>query len=207
MINLRYLLYIRILVFKKILSTVYINEMFKDLSNFFKSKNGKWILVIIIVLFVIWAIMSYSNGKGMVMDGYGNYGGAQPSQSKQVAAASSAVLDPSTLAGAQNGASSTGSYALQQVANPADLLPKDANSQWTALNPSAMNTAGGPIAPDLLQAGNLIGLDTVGQTLKNANLQLRSDPVIVKQNVGPWNNSTYEADLGRVPLELGCGQP
>lgn len=181
--------------------------MFKDLSNFFKSKNGKWILVIIIVLFVIWAIMSYSNGKGMVMDGYGNYGGAQPSQSKQVAAASSAVLDPSTLAGAQNGASSTGSYALQQVANPADLLPKDANSQWTALNPSAMNTAGGPIAPDLLQAGNLIGLDTVGQTLKNANLQLRSDPVIVKQNVGPWNNSTYEADLGRVPLELGCGQP
>lgn len=181
--------------------------MFKDLSNFFKSKNGKWILVIIIVLFVIWAIMSYSNGKGMVMDGYGNYGGAQPIQSKQVAAASSAVLEPSTLAGAQNGASSTGTYALQQVANPADLLPKDANSQWAALNPSAMNTAGGPIAPDLLQAGNLIGLDTVGQTLKNANLQLRSDPVIVKQNVGPWNNSTYEADLGRVPLELGCGQP
>jgi hypothetical protein len=58
--------------------------------------------------------------------------------------------------------------------------------------------------PDLLQAGSLIGLDTIGQTLKNANLQLRSDPVIVKQNVGPWNNSTYEPDLGRVPLELGC---
>jgi hypothetical protein len=61
--------------------------------------------------------------------------------------------------------------------------------------------------PDLLQAGSLIGLDTIGQTLKNPNLQLRSDPIIVKQNVGPWNNSTYEADLGRVPLELGCGAP
>jgi hypothetical protein len=58
--------------------------------------------------------------------------------------------------------------------------------------------------PDLLQAGSLIGLDTIGQTLKNANLQLRSDPIIVKQSVGPWNNSTYEPDLGRVPLELGC---
>jgi hypothetical protein len=58
-----------------------------------------------------------------------------------------------------------------------------------------------------LSAGNLIGLDTVGQTLKNANLQLRSDPIIQKMNVGPWNNSTYEADLGRVPMEIGCGVP
>jgi len=43
--------------------------------------------------------------------------------------------------------------------------------------------------------------------MKNANLQLRSDPTIAKQNVGPWNNSTYEPDLARVPLELGCGAP
>ena len=92
-------------------------------------------------------------------------------------------------------------YQLQPVANPKELLPKDQNSQWAALNP--VNNSQ-PITPDLLQAGNLIGLDTIGQTLKNANLQLRSDPVIEKQNVGPWNNSTYEADLGRVPLELGC---
>ena len=92
-------------------------------------------------------------------------------------------------------------YQLQPVANPKELLPKDQNSQWAALNP--VNNSE-PITPDLLQAGNLIGLDTIGQTLKNANLQLRSDPVIEKQNVGPWNNSTYEADLARVPLELGC---
>ena len=61
--------------------------------------------------------------------------------------------------------------------------------------------------PDLLNAVSRIGLDTIGQTMKNANLQLRSDPTIAKQNVGPWNNSTYEPDLARVPLELGCGAP
>jgi hypothetical protein len=59
--------------------------------------------------------------------------------------------------------------------------------------------------PDLLDAGYLIGLDTIGQTLRNANLQERSDPIIPKTNVGPWNNSTIEPDFGRVPLELGAG--
>ena len=59
------------------------------------------------------------------------------------------------------------------------------------------------MTPDLLQAGYHIGLDTVGQTLRNANLQLRSDPVISKKDIGPWMNSTIEPDVARTPLELG----
>jgi hypothetical protein len=57
--------------------------------------------------------------------------------------------------------------------------------------------------PDLLKAGHHIGLDTIGQTLRNANLQLRSDPIISKAEVGPWNQSTIETDYARVPLEIG----
>jgi carbon monoxide dehydrogenase subunit G len=71
-----------------------------------------------------------------------------------------------------------------------------------ALNPVAQ---GNIAAPDLLQAGYHIGLDTIGQTLRNANLQERSDPIIPKAAVGPWNQSTIDPDLGRVPLEVGCG--
>jgi hypothetical protein len=89
------------------------------------------------------------------------------------------------------------------VANPADLLPKDENSQWSALNPTSMNK-GDVLMPDLLQAGYHIGLDTIGQTLRNPNLQLRSDPIISKNDIGPWNQSTIEPDYGRVPLELGA---
>jgi hypothetical protein len=95
-------------------------------------------------------------------------------------------------------------YAAQTVANPADLLPKDANSKWAALNPTSMNS-GDILMPDLLQAGYHIGLDTIGQTLRNPNLQLRSDPIITKADIGPWNQSTIEPDYGRVPLELGTG--
>ena len=94
-------------------------------------------------------------------------------------------------------------YRSQNVADPKDLLPVDKKSGWGELNPVQNKN---PKIPDLLQAGNLMGIDTIGQTLKNANLQLRSDPYIPKGNVGPWNNSTYEPDLARVPLELGQGK-
>jgi hypothetical protein len=90
---------------------------------------------------------------------------------------------------------------MQATTNPSDLLPQDQNSQWAALNPVSQ---GNIAAPDLLQAGYHIGLDTIGQTLKNANLQERSDPIIPKSNIGPWNQSTIEPDLGRVPLEVGA---
>jgi hypothetical protein len=92
---------------------------------------------------------------------------------------------------------------MQPVANPAELLPKDKNSEWASLNPVS---SGGIQTPDLLQAGYHIGLETVGQTLKNASYDLRSDPIIEKKDVGPWNQSTITADVARVPLEIGYGQ-
>ena len=86
--------------------------------------------------------------------------------------------------------------------NPADLLPKDTNSQWAQLNPAGK----GDLANiNLLKAGYHIGIDTVGQTLRNANLQIRSEPPNPQVNVGPWNLSTIEPDFMRPPLELGQG--
>lgn len=169
--------------------------MFKGLSNFAKSDNGMWFFVIIVVLFVIWALMSYSNTKMSITDGNTGYTGAP----EHPVAGPEHILQPQM---SNNTTVNPGAYVSQATANPADLLPPDHNNAWSALNP--VNN-GSPNMPDLLQAGNLIGLDTIGQTMKNANLQLRSDPIIVKQDVGPWNQSTYEADLGRVPLELGAG--
>jgi hypothetical protein len=95
-----------------------------------------------------------------------------------------------------------GGYSMQPVANPSDLLPQDSNSQWANLNPLSGSV---PVPVDLLQAGYQIGLDTIGQTLKNANYQLRSDPIIEKKDIGPWMQSTIEPDYGRIPLEIGCG--
>lgn len=96
--------------------------------------------------------------------------------------------------------SSENQYTVSPTANAIDLLPKDVNSQWQTLN----NLNGANInMPDLLQAGVHIGLDTIGQSLRNANLQERSDPIIPVVDTGPWNKSTIEPDFGRVPLEIG----
>jgi len=104
----------------------------------------------------------------------------------------SGVVQP----GAENG------YSTQHINHASDLLPTDKNNKWASLNPIT-NEHGGANVPDLLQAGYHIGLDTIGQTMKNANLQLRSDPYIPKTVVGPWNQSTFEPDIMRVPLEVG----
>ena len=88
------------------------------------------------------------------------------------------------------------------IQNPSDLLPKDTNSEWSQLNPSGK----GELANiNLLKAGYHIGIDTVGQTLRNANLQIRSEPANPQLYVGPWNLSTIEPDFMRPPLELGAG--
>ncbi len=84
--------------------------------------------------------------------------------------------------------------------NPTDLLPKDMNSEWASIMPASNDLKN----LNLLNPNQLIGINTVGSSLRNANLQLRSDPVIPKtQNTGPWNQPTIEADTMRRPFEIG----
>jgi hypothetical protein len=167
------------------------------LSKFF-TRDKIFILIALIILG--YALMSYSDTKGLAIDNMDDGYMSGQSQGEQSNGPSG---PPTGIAGVgPSNSEQTGSYTSQQVASPAELLPKDQNSQWAALNPVAMNQ-GNTVMPDLLQAGYHIGLDTIGQSLRNANLQLRSDPIIQRSDVGPWNQSTIEPDLGRVPLEIG----
>lgn len=82
-----------------------------------------------------------------------------------------------------------------------DLLPKDAaNSKWAQANPAGQ---GDVKDQNFLTAGFLVGVNTVGQTLRNANLQLRSEPPNPQYKVSPWNQTTMEPDINRRPLEVG----
>ena len=80
-----------------------------------------------------------------------------------------------------------------------DLLPKDAaNSKWAQVNPMGQGDISGK---NFLNAGALIGVNTVGQSLRNANQQLRSEPPNPQTQVSIWMQSTIEPDLQRRPLE------
>ena len=92
------------------------------------------------------------------------------------------------------------SCTQQNIQNPSDLLPKNSNSQWAQLNPSGK----GELANiNLLKAGYHIGIDTIGESLRNANLQIRSEPPNPQIYVGPWNQSTITPVFMRPPLERG----
>ena len=84
--------------------------------------------------------------------------------------------------------------------NADDLLPKDNASLWAQSNPEG---EGSLKDRNFLQSGYHIGINTVGQTLRNANQQLRSEPPCPQVKVSPWLQTTIEPDLGRKPMEIG----
>ncbi len=109
---------------------------------------------------------------------------------------------PATVQGIKGRSADMKNCAKQAMQDPASLLPKDENSEWARLNPSGNGSLDNV---NLLKSGYHIGIDTIGNTLRNANLQVRSEPPNPQLNVGPWNNTTIAPDLMRVPLEIGCG--
>ena len=168
------------------------------------------LIILFILAYVVYAFAGYLGAKGM--PGHESNAQMQP-QYKNTNSAYSGAVRPSEPLGqnevfaSANGAQTSmpgipSSCSSPNVTNPAELLPKDTNSQWAQLNPSGK----GELANiNLLKAGYHIGIDTIGQTLRNANLQIRSEPPNPQLNVGPWQNSTIEPDFMRVPLELGAG--
>lgn len=174
-----------------------LKSLSRGVSKFFTTER---IIILVVFLILAWGLWTYSDSKLLKKDNMET--GTSDEKVSAPAAPLAPVTAPLAPAIAPSASTTAPGYSAQSVATPQDLLPKDQNSQWAALNPVSQ---GNIAAPDLLQAGYHIGLDTIGQTLRNANLQERSDPIIPKSAVGPWNQSTIEPDLGRVPLELGSG--
>ena len=92
-----------------------------------------------------------------------------------------------------------GCFPKEQL-NPEELLPQDNANVWAKVNPSGEGTLKDR---NFLQAGHHIGVNTVGQTLRNANMQLRSEPPNPQVKVSPWLQTTIEPDVNRKPMEIG----
>lgn len=81
-----------------------------------------------------------------------------------------------------------------------DLLPKDAsNDLWSRVNPAGQ---GDVDDKNYLTAGYHSGVNTVGGSLRNASLQIRSEPINPRSRVSVWNESTIEPDLNKRPFEI-----
>ena len=91
-----------------------------------------------------------------------------------------------------------GCYPRDQL-TPAELLPRDPNSVWAQQNPMGTGSLKGK---NFLSAGALIGINTVGQSLRNANWQIRSEPPNPQVPVSVFYQSTIEPDVNRRTLEI-----
>lgn len=81
-----------------------------------------------------------------------------------------------------------------------DLLPKDGGANaWTDTSP---RTQGSLTDSNYLESGYHFGINTVGQSLKNPNLSIRSDPPIPRTDIGPWSQSTVDPDTNRRGFEI-----
>jgi hypothetical protein len=177
--------------------------------TFLKKLNIKseHLLIAVGAIVLIYFLMNYSNNKNIIKDNMesGNHNSNAEMQHNQVMPNEhtgkhdqyTPVTEASTMS---RGLSPTCHGA--PVADPSELLPKDQNNEWARLNPTGESDLKNI---NLLKAGYHTGIDTVGSTLRNPNLQLRSEPPNPVDKVSPWMNSTIEPDLMRTPLELGCG--
>jgi|LauGreSuBDMM15SN_2_FD.fasta_scaffold14127_2 hypothetical protein len=153
----------------------------KSVDNFFK-KNGfvggvTIVVIVVAIIVILWnKLVSRKSGKENMDSKMMWYGNQNTSQPQNV------------------------QKKKPQTSN--DLLPKDTNSEWAQLNPTGLGELSNI---NLLKSGWQVGVDTMGQSLRNANLQLRSEPPNPQTPVGPWNQSTITPDFMRVPLEIGQG--
>ena len=79
-----------------------------------------------------------------------------------------------------------------------DLLPSDAaNSRWAQINPAGQ---GDVKDQNYLTAGYHIGIDTIGQSLRNPSYDLRAEIPNPQQSVSPWMQTTIGPDMNKKSL-------
>ena len=92
----------------------------------------------------------------------------------------------------------------QNTLPPSDLLPEGEADEIQNFASENITSGEGILkGVNFLDAGFHVGVNTVGQSVRNANLNLRAEPPNPRSQVRPWMNSTIDIDLARKPLADG----
>ena len=166
-------------------------------------------LALVVVALSVYQPMMFSRREGFqatlsaASNSSANAGGsAMPGQAREAAVKTAPDVAPVPSSGGPadvgTAEAPAGCYPRDQL-TPGELLPKDPNSVWAQQNPMGTGSLKGK---NFLSAGALIGINTVGQSLRNANYQLRSEPPNPQVPVSVFNVPTIEPDVNRRSLEI-----
>ena len=182
-------------------------------GRFLKGIKTDYILGILALIFVAVLLLNYSKGKKLLslpmtnrLD-YSDLNGQTSEMTSQNSPSTYAPYNGSSNSSVATSADSP--TAINQVVsnkaipNPSDLLPlNNGNNLWSNSIPQ---TDADLKNINLLNPAQLVGINTQGSSLRNSNLQLRSEPANPRSNTNcPWNISTIETDQFRKPLEIGA---
>ena len=165
-----------------------------------KMSDMKWFILVLLAIFAMW----YMN-SGSSCGGSKEYSSCGTHHKEHFKYGESEHLSPQELSGGQQqqpklpGQHENPTRCMNQNWVSSNLLPK---------NDNIVSSDGFEFAPkvdmqnmNFLDSKAVIGVDTQTSSLRNANVQLRSEPPNPKTDVSPWLNSTIEPDLTRRPLE------
>lgn len=197
------------------------------------NKIGSILIILLVVIGLVWLFMNMKNKNvsndgtyvhqeqsmsketmnGMP-DGNGMLLNAAPADlednTQMDATAGKGMNNGEAVVGANNSGAQNSDPAMEKARDQScfpkdqltaqELLPQNNSSTWAQVNPGGSGTLKDK---NFLQAGHHIGINTVGQTLRNANLQLRSEPANPQVIVSPWMQTTINPDMNRKPFEIG----
>ena len=148
------------------------------------------------ILLVAYLVSNYSAAKGLLGEGMESLGVQGPlsdggPMSKSAAAVGSNGQPTETMQGRHPASSSTYS---DSTLSAAELLPKgEIGASWAAVNPASMGDLKGQ---NFLDAGYHTNTAVAGvsQTNRNASWDIRSEAPNPQVKVGPFSNTTIEAN-------------
>jgi len=180
-------------------------------KKFLKGFNFEYFLGIITLIIVVAALYNYSKGKNLLSSpmsnrlDYSDLNGqpteTMPTTVSPTYAPYNGVSNTSVATSADSPSGINQLASNKAIPNPADLLPANNGNLWSNSIPQADADLKNI---NLLNPSQLVGINTQGSSLRNSNLQLRSEPANPRTNTNcPWNISTIETDQFRKPLEIG----
>ena len=170
------------------------------MDKIFKNKNVRiGLLVVGVLILLLVGKQLISNSATESFEGHG----PEPKNANAaLEGVGSNEISASVPAGESRHPVEPSCIAKEQL-HAADLLPQ--GSSDVPVGWSVGDSAGELNDKNFLNAGYHVGVNTVGQSLRNANLQLRSECPNPTLKVSPWLQTTMEPDLNRSPLDIGNG--
>ena len=170
----------------------------------FLKKNSDYVIGILALALLAYAFLNYSKVKNSPLLGVdkslspASYPDEKPSNDAPVSGAAANAAEISGMGSSVNNMM----HLKKDSVDPRELLPNDNNNEFAKMNPAGAGSLNGI---NMLNAGNhaFDMLSSTSSSLRNANLQLRSEPPNPQGKVGPWNQTTITPDTSRRQLEIG----